>query len=437
MNSNLKNKLIRSLSELSVLKGTPIITFGVCFFGMILSTADQALFSYAIPGLTSEFGISLEDVALILTYSFFIASLALFATGTLSDFFGRKRMFVILLSFSAFFVGLHAVTESFTYLSIFRILGFAVAAGLYPISLTIVLEVAPARYRGLFGGLLQISYPVGFFAASLFAAPLMESFGWRSIFYPAFAVIPIALFLGFYLKETELFKSIRKTKSYESSLGNKKRNIEFNSVIKHYSLLFSPKLIKRTLLCFCGTFLMALALGGITYFLPTFLVTDRGMSESLAAKVSGLSYLIGAPGYLLASIIGEFFTTRRNALIIWIWLGAVAFGFTVWFAQGTLMILLGFGATVMFIFGTEAVRMPLLGEIFPTHIRATASSIVGSLAVTLAWLTVPILLTSLAPVIGWTMAWTVCAIAPVALSGFLFLALTNYPSGVNLEELSE
>ena len=35
------------------------------------------------------------------------------------------------------------------------------------------------------------------------------------------------------------------------------------------------------------------------------------------------------------------------------------------------------------------------------------------------------------------MAWTVCAIAPVALSGFLFLALTNYPSGVNLEELSE
>ncbi len=434
--SKLNNKFTNTISNLGGIKGTPIITFFVCFIGMTMSTADQALFSYAIPGLTSEFGISLEQVALILTYSFFLASIALFATGTLSDFFGRKSMFVILLCMSAFCVGMHAITETFTYLSIFRILGFAIAAGLYPISLTIVIEASPAKYRGLFGGLLQISYPVGFFTASLFAAPLIENFGWRSIFYPAFAVIPIALFLGMHLKETEVFKSVKKKKQVELSTESPRKRINLASVSKHYSLLFSKEFIRRTILCFSGTFFMALALGGITYFLPTFLVTDRGMSESLAAQVSGLSYLIGAPGYILASSIGEFFTTRRNTLIIWIWLGALAFGFTIWFAQGTIMLVLGFGATVMFLFGTEAVRMPLLGEIFPTHVRATASSIVGSLAVTVAWLTVPILLTSLAPVLGWTMTWTVCAIFPVTLSGFMFLALKNYPSGVELEKIS-
>ena len=170
--------------------------------------------------------------------------------------------------------------------------------------------------------------------------------------------------------------------------------------------------------------------------MPTFLVSDRGITESLAAQISGFSYLIGAPGYIIASSVGEFVTTRRNTVVLWAWLGASAFVFTVWFAEGTLMLITGFGLTVMFLFGTESVRMPLLGEIFPTHIRATATSVVGSMGVTFGWLLVPILLTKLSPLVGWNLTWTICAIVPVLVSGCLFLILKNYPSGVDINEIT-
>ena len=63
------------------------------------------------------------------------------------------------------------------------------------------------------------------------------------------------------------------------------------------------------------------------------------------------------------------------------------------------------------------------------------SSIVGSIGVTFGWLVVPVVLTRLSPLFGWNMAWTLCAIVPVLLSGFLFLVLKNYPSGVDINKI--
>ncbi len=36
--------------------------------------------------------------------------------------------------------------------------------------------------------------------------------------------------------------------------------------------------------------------------------------------------------------------------------------------------------------------MPMIGELFPTHLRATATGVSGSLAVTTAWLLAPLLI---------------------------------------------
>ena len=45
-----------------------------------------------------------------------------------------------------------------------------------------VAEVAPARLRGIYAGVLQTAYPFGWFLASLLAAPLLVGFGWRAVF---------------------------------------------------------------------------------------------------------------------------------------------------------------------------------------------------------------------------------------------------------------
>ncbi len=420
-------------------KGTPLITFALCFIGMTLTTADQALYSFAIPGIAKEYEVPITTVTFIVTLSFLVASFTVVIAGTLSDHFGRRKMFVILLAGSAVCVGLHAIAQSLTTLALFRILGFAIATGLYPITNTIVIEAAPARYRGMMAGFLQISYPMGTFLASLFAAPLIDAFGWRAIFYPAYGVVPLAFILGHALKDPDRFA---KLKASLKSQNDERQAAEKRSFTRHVGELIKlgelvkPQFLSRTVVMFTGTMFIQLGIIGMIFLLPTFLVEDRSFSQSDAARITGLSYLMGAVGYILASTIGEFVLTRRNTLIIWAVIGGFCLGMTVWFAQTPASLIAGFGLTIMFLYGSEAIRMPMTAELFPTHIRATASATVGSLAVSLSAVTAPVLLSYFAAHWGWTMTWTIFAVIPSFFAAAIFLALPNYKSGLEVEEIS-
>jgi len=393
----------------------------VSMLGVVLSTADQSLFSYAIPGITREFRIGLNIIGQILSISFLCASFAIVFVGLAADRFGRRAVFVVLLTASALCVGLHAVAPTILVLATFRILGFATGAGIYLIANTLVVEVAPDSYRGFVAGLLQIGYPLGFTLASIVAAPLMITHGWRSIFYTGFAIALLAPLVGYFLPESHRFHTI--TASDRVGVSNAAR----------LRFLFSPAFRTRTIVCFLGSFFVSLAIGGTTYFLPTYLVQAHSLTASEASRIAGAAYAIGAVGYVVASFVGEFVTTRRNTLIIWTLAGSVAFALTIMLAQGPSGLIIGLGISVLFFYGSEAVRSPLIGELFPTHVRATASAVTGSLAVTTAWLISPLLESYLAPAYGWTTAFMSCAVIPLALGGIIFLALVNLPSGISIE----
>lgn len=418
------------LAVLREMRSAPMLTFLLCLVGMSLSTADQALFSFAIPGLQREYGIGLEFIGLMLSASFAAASVTVVLVGMLTDRIGRRKVFVVLLAASGCCVGLHSIAGDITWLAILRILGFALAAGLYPVANTLVIEAAPPRLRGIFAGFLQMGYPLGFFVGSLFAAPLLESFGWRAIFVPAFLVIPAAFLIGRYLPESSRFTETRAQVLAYGATGDQ------NAKRQHVRRLFARDLRRKTTVCFSGSFLVSLAIGSFTYFVPVFLTETKGFTESAAAQVTGLSYLIGAAGYVFAALTGEFLTSRRNALILWIFLGAVAFSTTIWVADSYLAVLLGFGATVTFLFGTEAVRMPLIGELFPTELRATATSVTGSLGVTTAWLTAPLMVGVLVGEVGWQMAFTLIAILPMLAAGLTFTLLRGYRQDAALEDFA-
>jgi MFS family permease len=394
--------------------------FLVCLVAVALSTADQSLFSYAIPEITREFGVGLEIIGQMLSASFLVASVAVVSVGLLSDRFGRRRILVVLLGISALCVAAQSLAYSLGALAALRIVGFALGAGLYPIANTIVVEAAPAAYRGLIAGLLQIGYPLGFAFAALIAAPVMEAHGWRAIFLVGLAIALIAPWLSRLLPESARFDAMAQ------------RAPPTTSWISRLAEIWRPDLRRRTAVCFGGSFLVSLAIGGTTYFLPVYLVQAHGVSSADAGRIAGSAYAIGALGYVAASIVGEFFLTRRNALVTWVSLGAVAFSLTLW--AEAMPLLLGLGLTILFCYGSEALRMPMIAELFPTEVRATACAAAGSLAVTTAWLIAPLAITLLAPRIGWAQAFTYCAVLPLLAGAATFLLLANRANGAPLEE---
>ena len=389
-------------------------TFLLCLAGVTLSSADQALFSFAIPGIIEEFDVGLGKISLLLTASFAFATLVIIPIGLLADAVGRRWLFAGLLAVSSLCVGGQALAPDFTTLAILRILSFGIAAGLYPLANTLVIEAAPGRARGLLSGFLQIGYPLGFFIGSLIALPLIESRGWRGIFLPAFLFVPLAFAIGGALKETALERIRQAVKQGERSFAAPLRYLMQNGY-------------RRTaLLCLGGSFAVSLAIGSFTYFIPTYLADAHGADLGSATRITGISYAIGAIGYIAAAIVGEYLLGRRNTLVLWTWLGALTLAFAVWIATGPAVLIAALGITVMFLFGTEAVRMPLIGESFPTTIRATATSLSGSLGVTPGWLSAPLIVAVSVPHMGWEATYGIVACLPLLVAGGLFALLPRY-----------
>ncbi len=199
----------------SQVRGYPLIVFVTCLLCWSLTSMDQSLFGYAVPGIQEEFGASYSDVGWILSVSFVFAAFTSAIIGTLTDRYGRRTMFLFCLAVSALLVGLHAFVIGLLSLTLLRMFAFGISNGLSPITTSFVAETAPARFRGFLVALIQCGYPIGWFVASLFVVPLIVSFGWRYIFMPALLVIPIAFLLVRYLPESMRFTEAKAKREAE------------------------------------------------------------------------------------------------------------------------------------------------------------------------------------------------------------------------------
>src|SRR5687767_2963726 len=82
-------------------RGPGLVIFLTCLIGWSLSSMDQSLFGYAIPGIRQEFGAGIDDVGWVLSVSFVFSAVAAVVIGMCTDIYGRRRMFMVCLVLSA------------------------------------------------------------------------------------------------------------------------------------------------------------------------------------------------------------------------------------------------------------------------------------------------------------------------------------------------
>ena len=394
----------------------------ICLFGWTIANMDQSFFGYAIPAIMAEFDVDLVFIGLILTVAFLVSVITVVASGLLADKYGRKVLFAICLSASAALVGLHSIAPNIESLAVLRCAAFAISTGLVPITNALIVETAPARYRGIYSGILQCGYPLGWFLASLIALPLMTDFGWRSIFLPAFLVIPLAILLARKLPESKKFEANKK------SDGSSK--IGFSDRLK---IIFSPPYRLRALLGLLAFICYGGAYAGTAFYFPTFFQQVRGYTIADATTLVGMSYGIGVLGYLGASFVGEFITTRRNTVVIWTWVGSIALTLLIWHDKGYVYDVILFSVMAMFFYGTSAVLTTFVSELFPTNIRATAVGAVAGMGINIGFALYPLLVAILVENHGWQLTFTVTIVPSLFIAGLVTLFQPNLPSGTEIE----
>lgn len=161
----------------------PGLILGICCLSLMLIGMDVTIVNVAIPGIQRGLGASLQDMQWVINgYTLVIASLLLL-TGSLSDRYGRKRVFLAGLSVFTLASLLCSLATGIDMLVACRLLQGLGASMLNPVALSIVAHTfqepkARARAIGVWGAVFGVALGLGPVLGGL----LTQTIGWRAIF---------------------------------------------------------------------------------------------------------------------------------------------------------------------------------------------------------------------------------------------------------------
>lgn len=173
--------------------------FSVTANGTFMSTLSAGIVNVALPSMSAQFGVPLENIQLVVTLYLLIVTCFLPVFGKLSDMYSRKHLY--LGGFAAFGVGsmLAAFAPNLTFLLGARILQALGASAMMANSQAMIAKVFHGKSRGQAFGAIGAVVAVGTLAGPAIGGILIQNFGWASVFWVAVPVSVVGIWRGIYI----------------------------------------------------------------------------------------------------------------------------------------------------------------------------------------------------------------------------------------------
>ena len=334
-------------------------TLVATFAGWMLDGMDVMVFSFVLPTLMVLWHISKAQAGLLGTSSLLLSAIGGWLAGLAADRWGRVRVLQLTIVWFAFFTFLSGFTNSFQQLFLVRGLQGLGFGGEWAVGSVLIGEKIRAEYRGRAVGTTQAGWAIGWGIAALFYTILFKTLpaeiAWRAMFWIGLLPSLLAVWVRQHVREPHVFEKSRELSRSQSSM--------------HFLKIFSPSMLRTTLLAS----LVALGAQGGYYAVSTFL--------PLYLNARGLS-IPSTGGYLMVVIAGSFagYLTRahltdwmgRKCSLVLFAVGsftAIAI-YTVVPLSNTATLLLGFPLG-FFPSGSFSPMGSFFTELFPTSLRGS------------------------------------------------------------------
>ena len=336
-------------------------TFWACTGGWILDAMDVQIYSFVIPTIIAAFHLTNADAGLIGTSTLLASAFGGWFAGALSDRFGRVRTLQITIAWFAIFTFLCGFAQNYGQLLFFRaMMGFGFG-GEWAAAAVLIGEVIRPQHRGKAVGAMQSGWAIGWGIAAIMATIFFSQFpaetAWRALFWVGLSPALLVFFVR---------RMVDEPKVYEQT----QRNLDAAGKKTNFLEIFSPSIIKTTIL----TCLLSIgAQGGyyaITTWLPTFLRTERKLTVFATGGYLAVIIIGSFIGYLVSAWLNDRIGRRANFILYALGSIVIVLVYTQVAVDNTTMLYLGFPLG-FFASGIFSGMGPFLTELFPTRVRGS------------------------------------------------------------------
>lgn len=370
--------------------------------GWALDAFDIMLFALVLPELRADFGMSATTAGILASLTLVASAFGGVAFGVIADRFGRTRALILSVLMYSVFTAACGLATSVWHLAIFRVLLGIGMGGEWASGAALVAETWPDRHRGKAMGLMQSAWAVGFALAALTNWLLVDTFGWRVVFFvgilPAFFTLWVR-------------RAVREPDAW--------RRAQAAAPVPMSAMMRGPLAritIALTLMNACVLF----AYWGFNTWVPSYLAAPVEQG-GVGLDVDGRTLLLVAMqlgmwfGYVTFGFIADAFGRRRTYVGYLVTAAVLVFAYTM-IREAWILLLLG-PFTAFFATGHFSGFGAVSAELYPTAIRARAQGLTYNIG-RIVSAAAPWLVGGLAASEGYGAALSVAAAAFIAAAVF-------------------
>lgn len=429
--------------------------FGIIATAWFFDSMDLGLMTFVLGSIKAEFGLSAAQAGMLASSSFLGMFLGAAIAGLLADRFGRKPVFQVSMIFWGVGSLMCGLADNVTALMLYRVLlGFGMGME-FPIGLSMVSEIVPAKSRGKYVAILEGFWPIGFIAAGAVTYLLLPVIGWRGIFI-ALAVPAVFVFVVRRMvpESPRWLEDVGRNREADAVMAGIEQRVErswgrplpavaatFASAPPsdrkaRFMALWSGPYARRTIMLWAVWFFALLGYYGLTTWLGA-LLQQAGYAVTKSVLYTVYISLAGIPGFMFSAWLLEKWGRKPTCALMLLGsaVAAYAYGQAAVHRVPVEQLIAAGLCMQFFLFGMWSVLYAYTPELYPTRSRATGAGFASSIG-RIGSLVGPYLVGVLLPVTGQGGVFTLGALS-FALAAAVVLALGVETRGKALEEVSQ
>ncbi|EJL94312.1 arabinose efflux permease family protein [Herbaspirillum sp. CF444] len=336
-------------------------TLLAAFAGYGVDAFDYMIYTFLIPTLIMIWGMSKAEAGYIATGALVTSAIGGWLAGILADKYGRVRILQLTVLWFTVFTVLSGFTNSYEQLFFTRAMQGLGFGGEWSVGSILIAEMIQARHRGKAVGLVQSSWAVGWGLSAIafwivYALTPQEQ-AWRILFWLGALPALLIIYIRRNLKDPQVYLSMREQMHASGDTGN-------------FLDIFSPALLRTTILASLMTSGMQGAYYSVTTWLPTYLKTERHLSVLNTSSYLLILILGSFLGYLTSAWLSDYLGRRRCFILFAVCAGTLIAIYTQIPITDAMMLVLGFPLG-FFLSGIFSGMGAFLSELFPSRIRGS------------------------------------------------------------------